>query len=217
MLLGRSITFDDEGLGSVAGAAPDASVYPAVDSDFVEKLKLGEAEAFDRLITQYSRDVYSFLFRSTGNAEDASDLTQETFLKAFRSIAKFRGDSELKTWLFRIAINESRNRFRWWKRRKREFTVSLDDAGRSSERPIHESIAVDVQDPEQSVLSNERLAAIKAALVKLPEKYRTAVILCDIEGLTYEEIASTLDINAGTVKSRIARGRDELRRTLKDF
>ncbi|MBA2621413.1 MAG: sigma-70 family RNA polymerase sigma factor, partial [Acidobacteria bacterium] len=126
---------------------------------------------------------------------------------------------DLKTWLFRIAVNQSRNRFRWWTRRRREKTISLDAPFSSdSETALSEMISSrEAENPEEEILRIERQTALRNALHNLPEVFREAVIFCDIEGLSYEEIAATLQINVGTVKSRIARGREELRRKLKDI
>jgi RNA polymerase sigma-70 factor (ECF subfamily) len=217
MLLGKSTTFDDNCLENVASATrlPVAQSYHG--AEFIEKLKTGDADAFDTLVNRYSGDIYALLFRVVGNAEEAGDLTQETFLRALRSIGKFRGDAELKTWLFRIAINESRNRYRWWKRRKRESTISLDDPVGNTEFAVFETIASPSPDPEAETLRREREALLEVALVQLPDIYREVVVLSDIEGFSYEEIGRTLDINIGTVKSRIARGREALRKSLKDI
>src|SRR5437899_9472612 len=122
MLFSKSMTFDDEDLGRTAIAAHPAAGRLSDDAGFIEKLKEGDADAFETLIERYSGDIYALVYRLTENPEDARDLTQDTFLSALRSIRKFRGDAELKTWLFRIAINESRNRFRWWKCRRSEIT-----------------------------------------------------------------------------------------------
>jgi RNA polymerase sigma-70 factor (ECF subfamily) len=217
MIFGKSVVFDREGLPQVASATYDSHVFAEAERDFIERLRIGDPEAFDNLVTRYSGDIYAVLFRITENAEEAADLTQETFLSALKAIKTFRGDSELKTWLFRIAVNHSRNRFRWWKRRKRDVTISLDAPIGDSDSTVSETIAGDDTSAEDTVLRLEREAAIRKALGELPEIYREAIILCDIEGLTYEEIAAALEINIGTVKSRIARGRDELRRRLKGF
>lgn len=217
MIFGRSITIGDEDLGAASLAATTLNARSNAEAGFIEKLKMGESEAFDLFVTRYSGDVYALLYRLTENAEDASDLTQETFLRALKAIKKFRGEADLKTWLFRIAINESRNRFRWWKRRKREKTVSLDDTVGGSEMAIHETLPGTSATPEEETLRRERERSLKDALLALPDIYREVIILCDIEGFTYEEIAGALEINIGTVKSRIARGREELRRRLKGF
>lgn len=216
MVFSKSISFGDETLGRADAA--DRPRFSAVEAPaFIDKLRSGDAAAFDLLIEKYSPDIYALLYRLTENADEAGDLTQETFLRAFRSMSSFRGDSELRTWLFRIAINQSRNRFRWWKRRKRDLTISLESTIGSSEMTVSETLADHSQSPEDAALASEREYAIKAALFDIPEVYREAVILCDIEGLSYEETASALDISIGTVKSRISRGRVELRRRLKDF
>ena len=213
MFFSKSLTFDEEEIGNVALATGLISA----EAEFIERLKTGDATAFDTLVTRYTGDIYGLLFRITEDAEEAGDLTQETFLSVFKAIKKFRGDADLKTWLFRIAINQSRNRFRWWKRRRREKTVSLDAPIGDSETPFHETISGNFANPEEKILRREREKFLSKALHDLSENFREAVILCDIEGLSYEEIASVLEINIGTVKSRIARGREELRKKLKDI
>jgi RNA polymerase sigma-70 factor (ECF subfamily) len=211
MFFSKSIALDERGLEQVASATR----IDAVQIEFIERLKTGDAAAFDTLVTRYSADVYALLFRLTENAEEAGDLTQETFLSALKAIGKFRGEADLKTWLFRIAVNESRNRFRWWKRRHRHNTISLDaPVGVGSENALHETLSGSAANPEENALRGEREAALKKALRELPDIYRETIILCDIEGLSYEEISIALEINIGTVKSRLARGRDELRRKL---
>jgi RNA polymerase sigma-70 factor (ECF subfamily) len=217
MLYSKSITFVEEDLENAAVAAGQDSDYVTAEEAFIENLRAGDAQAFDVLITRYSPDIYALLCRLTQDADEAGDLTQETFLKALRSIGKFRGDSELKTWLFRIAINESRNRFRWWRRRRREKTVSLDAPVNDSELRIHDTVAGNERNPEETLLDDEYRRALHAAMGRLPDVFREALVLCDIEGQSYQEIAKMLEINIGTVKSRISRGRDELRKQLKDF
>lgn len=217
MFFGKSITIDEEDLGQVAMAARSVSVGSSAEADFIEKLQTGDANAFDLFVTRYSADIYALLYRLTEDAEEASDLTQETFLSALKAIKKFRGEADLKTWLFRIAVNESRNRFRWWKRRSREKTVSLDATFGENETPIHETLSGNSENPEENALRLEREKRLKKALLALPDIFREVVVLCDIEGMSYEEIAKTLEINIGTVKSRIARGREELRRKLEDI
>jgi len=217
MFFGKSITFGEEEFSDVASAAGRTSVRSPVEIEFIEKLKIGEAEAFDLLVVRYSADIYAVLFRLTQDAEEAADLTQETFLNALKAIQKFRGEADLKTWLVRIAINESRNRFRWWKRRRREKTFSIDAPVGENETPFSETVSSNCASPEEIVLQREREDSLTKALSDLPKVFREAVVLCDIEGLSYEEIASVLEVNIGTVKSRIARGREELRRKLNGF
>lgn len=210
MFFSKSMTFDQEELNGVASAA-----HSTHESEFIERLKSGEAAAFDVLVTRYTGDIYALLFRLTQDAEEARDLTQETFLRALKAVKNFRGDADLKTWLYRIAVNESRNRFRWWMRRRREKTVSLDAETNGGETPVHETLPGNSENPETETLRRERQNALRDALLKLPENFREAIVLRDIEGLSYEEIAAALETNIGTIKSRIARGREELRKMLK--
>jgi RNA polymerase sigma-70 factor, ECF subfamily len=205
------------GHADLKAVAPAASteVRSAVEDQFLERLRRGEVAAFERLVAERSSDVYALLYRLTSDAEEARDLTQETFLRAFQSISRFRGDADLKTWIYRIAINQARNRWRWWKRRRRDVTVSLDDNRGPSERPLSASLRnEDAPDPEQETLAHEREGQLRGALLGLRSAYREAVILRDVEGFSYEEIATTLEISIGTVKSRLSRGRLELRQKL---
>lgn len=188
---------------------------PTLEEQFIERLRRGESAAFEVLVAERSTEIYRLLYRLTENTEEARDLTQETFLKAFQNIGHFRGDSDLRTWIYRIAINQARNRWRWWRRRRRDTTVSLDSDGANGHRGLLETLrSGSISSPEEQTLLHEREKALRDALKSVGRVYREAVILRDIEGFTYEEIAETLDISVGTVKSRIARGRQELRRKL---
>ena len=215
MIFGESVTFVNEEIGRAMGSVPD--IGSREDDAFLDALRAGDSTAFEMLVDRYSSDIYALLYRLTDDPSDASDLTQDTFLRALRSVKGFRGDASLKTWLFRIAINESRNRFRWWKRRRRDVTVSLDVTIGDSDQTLHDTLADHSESPEDSALAREREVKLGEALGQLKEVYREAVVLCDIEGLSYEETATALGLNIGTVKSRISRGRDELRRRLKDL
>jgi len=196
--------------------APLAETRPPAEIQFIERLKRGDAAAFETLVNERSGEIYGLLYRLTENVEEARDLTQETFLRAFQSISHFRGDADLRTWIYRIAINQARNRWRWWRRRRRDATVSIDapEIGGGHLGLVATLKSTTARDPEQDTLANERDRALKKALGTLKRVYREAVILRDIEGFSYEEIATALDISVGTVKSRLARGRQELRRKL---
>ena len=188
---------------------------PQVDDQFVERLKRGDAAAFETLVNERSGEIYGLLYRLTESSEEARDLTQETFLRAFQSIGHFRGESDLRTWIYRIAINQARNRWRWWRRRRRDATVSIDAPQPNGAASLAGTLQSDNgRNPETEALANERERALKKALSSLKRVYREAVVLRDIEGFAYEEIAVALDISVGTVKSRLARGRQELRRKL---
>lgn len=189
-------------------------VRPRAEAEFIERLKRGDAAAFEELVAERSGEIYGLLFRLTESSEEARDLTQETFLRAFQSIGRFRGEADLRTWIYRIAINQARNRWRWWRRRRRDSTVSLEATEGSTDRTVGSRLAESANNPEQETLARERESALRAALHKVGRAYRETLILRDIEGFTYEEIATALEINVGTVKSRLARGRQELRQKL---
>ena len=201
-------------LEQVATAAV-VDVRPPVEDQFIERLKRSDPVAFEILVKERSGEIYGLLYRLTENAEEARDLTQETFLRAFQSIGQFRGESDLRTWIYRIAINQARNRWRWWRRRHRDATVSIDATESAGNAAIVASLSSDrSSDPEHGAIAHERERALRKALSGLKRVYREAVVLRDIEGFAYEEIATALDISVGTVKSRLARGRQELRRKL---
>jgi RNA polymerase sigma-70 factor, ECF subfamily len=188
---------------------------PQIEAQFIERLKRGDAAAFEILVNERSGEIYGLLYRLTESSEEARDLTQETFLRAFQSIAHFRGDSDLRTWIYRIAINQARNRWRWWRRRRRDVTVSIDAPLPNSQVSLAATLKSDNgTNPETDALARERERALRKALSSVKRVYREAVVLRDIEGFAYEEIAVALDISVGTVKSRLARGRQELRRKL---
>jgi RNA polymerase sigma-70 factor (ECF subfamily) len=197
--------------------APATMVEPRtqIEAQFIERLKRGDAAAFETLVNERSGEIYGLLYRLTESSEEARDLTQETFLRAFQSIGHFRGDSDLRTWIYRIAINQARNRWRWWRRRRRDATVSIDAPAPNGQPSIIGTLKADNgNNPERETLAHERERALRRALSSLKGVYREAVVLRDIEGFAYEEIAVALEISVGTVKSRLARGRQELRRKL---
>jgi RNA polymerase sigma-70 factor (ECF subfamily) len=202
--------------GADVAASAEPRAVPTAEEQFLERLRRGDAAAFNRLVEERNGDVYALLYRLTEDPEEARDLTQETFLQAFRHLANFRGDADLRTWLYRIAVNQARNRWRWWKRRRRDRTVSLDaPAHEGSDAPLSAGLEGEhVADPEQQALARERERALHSALKSLARPYREVIVLRDIEGLSYEEVALALDLNVGTVKSRLSRGRNELRRRL---
>src|SRR5216117_1550321 len=149
-----------------------------------------------------------------GESAEASDVVQEIFLKVFRNIGGFKGEAALKTWIFRIAFSEILNRLRWWKRRRRFATVSLDASPNGSDNGCGHSVAATSPTPEQALQSKEQEAAIQQALGKLSREHRSIIVLRDIEGFSYNEIADVLGVSIGTVKSRLARARADLKQSL---
>ena len=199
--------------------APREVVVCAREAMLIARLRAGQLDAFDELVAEYQPLVYALSFRILNEAEDARDACQETFLKVYRHMGLFRGEASLKTWICRIAINQARSTERWWRRRYRNETSSLDETPSNGEpggRTAYESLRSSAVSPEAEVLEHERARQLERALATVKKDFRIAVVLRDIEGMTYEEIAYTLDISVGTVKSRIARGREMLRVSLKN-
>ena len=182
------------------------------ESLFVLRLKANEDAAYDELVRTYHASIFHVAYRMLGDAGDASDAVQEIFVKVFKNIQGFRGDSALKTWIFRIALSEILNRLRWWKRRFRSSTVSLDEKPEENRSPIQ--IADLRPSPHQVLESKEREQAIQQALTRLSGEHRSILILRDIEGFSYNEISDVLGVSIGTVKSRLARARADMRKSL---
>jgi RNA polymerase sigma-70 factor, ECF subfamily len=181
------------------------------EAELVSELQGGSETAFDWLVTHYHAPVYNLILSMLGDASDAADGTQEVFLKAFRGIRKFRHGSSLKTWLYRIAIREALNHKRWFKRHLQK-NVSLDA------EPEQGHAAIQIEDlgasPFEQLASREIQVAVQQALQEVPAVFRTAVILRDLEDLSYDEVAEVLECSVGTVKSRILRGRRALKQVL---
>src|SRR5580692_8147971 len=177
----------------------------------VTELQAGSETAFDWLVTHYHGPVYNLILSMLGDVADAADGTQEVFLKAFRGIRSFRQGSSLKTWLYRIAIREALNHKRWFKRHLQK-NVSIDA------EPEEGHAAIEIEDagatPFEQLASREIQIVVHHALQEVPDVFRTAVILRDLEGLSYDEVSEVLECSVGTVKSRILRGRRALRQVL---
>src|ERR1700734_2358510 len=203
--------------GMVVGNLASAIGITTEDAALVADLKAGSEEAFGLLIAQYHQPLYSLIARSLNDPADASDITQEVFIKVFRSIRGFNGESSLRTWLYRIALHEASNQRRWWSRHKKQ-EITIDSPCESEEDGCTFSISstlADVGDsPYDRAAQAEVRERVESALRQLPEAFRTVVILREIEGFAYEEIAEILDVNLGTVKSRLTRGRSALRALL---
>jgi RNA polymerase sigma-70 factor (ECF subfamily) len=175
-------------------------------------LRAGAEDAYEALVDAYQQPVYSLVYRLMDDPSETADVVQEVFLKVFRNIGSFKGNSSLKTWIYRIAFNEAYNHRRWFTRHKRqEIGFETDETQALSYQEI-------LPDPGRSafdiVSDHETHALIEEALGDLNPAFRAAVVLRDIEDLSYEEIAEVLQVSLGTVKSRILRGRDALRKAL---
>lgn len=197
--------------------APDyGAVARETESALVFELRSGVESAYETLIARFEQPVYNIVSRLMDDPADAADVVQEVFLKVFRNIASFRQDSSLKTWIYRIAVNEARNHRRWFSRhRRREVGLESDSgASRESGRAYEDSIPDPGRSPYQAAADREAEAMIEQALAEVNPKFRAALVLREMEGLSYDEIAKILGISLGTVKSRILRGRDALRKNL---
>jgi RNA polymerase sigma-70 factor, ECF subfamily len=181
------------------------------EAELVHELQAGSETAFDWLVTHYHAPVYNLILGMLGDTSDAADGAQEVFLKAFRGIRNFRQGSSLKTWLYRIAIREALNHKRWFKRHLQK-NVSIDA------EPEEGKGRIEIEDlcatPFEQLASLEIQVAVHGALQEIPDVFRSAVILRDLEGLSYEEVAEVLECSVGTVKSRILRGRRALKEIL---
>jgi RNA polymerase sigma-70 factor (ECF subfamily) len=189
----------------------------AEEQELVRELKSGSEQAFALLIAQYSQPIYSLIARSLRDPSEAADVTQEVFVKVFRSISGFHGDASLRTWIYRIALHEASNQRRWWSRHKRQ-ELAIDSPIENEEGEctcLAETLATEDASPFEQAMQSETRQRVEAALKMLPEAYREVVVLREIEGFGYEEIAEILNVNLGTVKSRLTRGRAALRECLK--
>src|SRR6266487_2853618 len=210
------------GMAGAAGLGDFASAIGvrSQESAIIQELKAGSEEAYAWLVGEFHQPVYSVIYRILTDPADAADTTQEVFLKIFRGMKHFHGESSLKTWIYRIAIHEASNRRRWWFRHKSKETSMEQNEGTSEQHFSQEvsSALIDHQkSPFEMVADHEVQGRVEQELRKVAEPYRTAVVLRDIEELSYEEIAEITQISLGTVKSRITRGRDALRKRLTGY
>lgn len=202
-------------MGDLAGAIGIRTQESAIVAD----LKAGSEEAYAWLIAEFHQPIYSLVYRVLTDPADAADTTQEVFLKVFRGMKRFHGESSLKTWIYRIALHEASNRRRWWFRHKSRET-SIEPIGGEAITPSCglEACLVDGgESPFELVAHEEVRAHVEAELAQVPEPYRTTVILRDLEEMSYEEIAEIMQVSLGTVKSRLTRGRSALKQRLKPY
>jgi len=186
----------------------------AEEALFVARLQANDDAAYDELVRTYSASIFHVAYRMLGDSAEASDSVQEIFLKIFRNIGGFKGEAALKTWIFKIALSEILNRLRWWKRRHRYATMSLDDQPNGNGLAPAQSVPSLSPTPEQQLQSKEQEIAIQEALERLSKDHRSIIVLRDIEGFAYNEIADVLGVSIGTVKSRLARARADLKKSL---
>lgn len=180
------------------------------EAQLVTELQAGSDAAFDYLVTYYHAGVYNLVYGILADQADAADVTQDVFLRVFRGIRGFRGGSSLKTWLYRVSVRQALNHRRWcWRHHRQQISIDAEDDGRNSTMELRDEEAT----PFEQLATREMQSTVRRALASVSPLFRSAVILRDLEGLSYEEIAEILEVSVGTVKSRILRGR----RTLKEI
>jgi RNA polymerase sigma-70 factor (ECF subfamily) len=186
-----------------------------LDAVLVRRFNAGDEDAFGEIVTRHRRKMFSIALSHLGNHADAEEIAQDTFIRAYRGLARFRGDSSLATWLYRIAFNLSRNRYGYFFRRHRHETDSLDCATSGEEKvSLADLVASDVPDPARAAAHEELSTHVALCMRMLSAQQREILTLRNLRDHSYEEIAEILGVGMGTVKSRIARGRKNLRRLL---
>jgi len=192
------------------GNLASAITLQSDESALIEELRAGSEEAFAWLIARYHQPIFSLLARTVYDRADAADLTQEVFVKVFRGISSFHGESSLRTWIYRIALREASNQRRWWMRHKQQevpIEQELMEGNSGVSVQLKDTLVDSRESPFDLAVHAENRARVEAALSQVPEPFRTTLILRDIEGFVYEEVAEMQGVNLGTVKSRLVRGR----------
>jgi RNA polymerase sigma-70 factor (ECF subfamily) len=177
-----------------------------LDEDLVLRVQQGDKSAFDLLVIKYQHKIIQLVNRYVKDPSEAQDVAQEAFIKAYRALGNFRGDSAFYTWLYRIAINTAKNYLVSRSRRSSDYQVDVQDAEAIENAPQLQGM----ETPERLLLNQEIIDTIKTAIDKLPEEMRTAIMLREFEGMSYEEIAAAMDCPVGTVRSRIFRAREAI-------
>jgi RNA polymerase sigma-70 factor (ECF subfamily) len=178
----------------------------AADQKLVERVQKGDKGAFDLLVLKYQHKIVNLIMRYVRDPELAQDIAQEAFIKAYRALPRFRGDSAFYTWMYRIAVNTAKNHLAAQRRRPMDIELDLQDP---EQYDLHAKLR-ETDTPEGVALGNELKETVERAIAALPEDLRTAIVLRELEGMSYEEIAQTMDCPVGTVRSRIFRARDAI-------
>src|ERR1035441_4108443 len=200
-------------MGNVASAL----TLRTEEAALVDELRAGSEEAFAWLIARFHQPIYSLLARTVPDRAEAADLTQEVFVKVFRGVGNFHGESSLRTWIYRIALHEASNQRRWWMRHKQQEVAIEQEMTAPESGPamrLKETLVDPAQSPYEMAVHAENRKFVEAALNQVPEPFRTTLILRDIEGFVSEQVATMQGVNLGTVKSRLVRGRAALKAIL---
>jgi RNA polymerase sigma-70 factor (ECF subfamily) len=199
-------------IGSVEATPFVAAESQSPEAGLIQLCRRGDAQAFGQLVGLHERMVFNLAARLLGDAEEAKDLAQEVFLQVYRTIGRFEGRSSIKTWIYRIVVNQCHNRRRWWQRRRRDQMRPIEDL-----TPQDEARMAGTQTdsgPLQDLTRRENARLVQAALNEIAFDQRAVLVLREVDGLSCEEIGQTLGLPIGTVKSRLARGREALRQRL---
>jgi RNA polymerase sigma-70 factor (ECF subfamily) len=194
---------------------PDAKAE-ASDRELLERCRAGDETAFDDLVLRHQQRAFNVAFQLLRNHEDATEVAQDAFVRIYRSVGDFRGECEFTTWLHQIVVNLARNKHRWWKRRGRQASVSLDGTVETADGEVPVQIAGNTDAPDVQAARAEFVELLSRHMNELPRKFREVLVLRNVDNLNYEQIAEVLQCSVGTVKSRIARAREALRKSMKD-
>ena len=209
---------DDSVVLDRAARTAASKTEAALDAELVQRFNTGDDSAFIEIMNRYQRKIFTIVLGLLRNRADAEEITQDTFIRAHRGLSRFRGDSSLATWLHRIAVNLARNRYWYFFRRRRHSTLSLDcPLGEDTNATFTELVASEAPDPSREAATGEFSMLISTCMEKLDARHREILTLRNILNHSYDEIAHTLGINVGTVKSRIARARENLRTLLAEM
>jgi RNA polymerase sigma-70 factor, ECF subfamily len=195
--------------GELAFASAESQAAPAAEPALVERCRQGDPQAFARLVALHESMVLNLAGRLLGDREEARDIAQDVFLQVYRTLARFQGRSTLRTWIYRIVVNQCRNRQRWWRRRRRAAACPLDAITAADEAQL--AAVAPGESPFERLARRERARRLESALLVLSFDHRAVLLLREVEGLSCEETGATLALPVGTVKSRLARARDSLR------
>jgi len=189
---------------------------PASDRELLGRCRGGDETAFDELVLRHQQRALNVAFQVLRDREDAMEVAQDAFVRVYRSVSNFRGECEFTTWLHQIVMNLARNKHRWWKRRGRHASVSLDTPVELADGEAPMQMADHGDAPDVETVKAEFVNLLSRKMGELPQKLREVLVLRNVEGLSYEQIAAVLDCSIGTVKSRIARGREALRESMRE-
>jgi RNA polymerase sigma-70 factor (ECF subfamily) len=201
------------GLLAHSAATAAAGTVGAPDTGLVALCRQGDPDAFARLVALHEHMVFNLALRLTGDPEEARDVAQDVFLQVFRMLARFEGRSSLKTWIYRIVVNQCHNRQRFWKRRRRDRMRPLEDMTPADEAQLS-ARSPDAPNPYEEIRRREQARAVQTALLAVSFEHRAILLLREVEGLSVEQVAESLGVPPGTVKSRLSRAREALRRRL---